>query len=219
LRQDEFDDHVRFFHSLEEHHITDRIKKTYSFVKVANRRLVRRDFYIPIQHWETFLSQQQGPLAQVISEDHHPMLPPPNESDVKRILLGMKTGKAPGEDSLNLELLLYGTEKVIEVLTNILRQVWLTNCVPESWTTSLLFPLAKVKNPTSTGDYRTIALASIGYKVYAKYLYEHIQQYLLPILPYQAGFVRGRSTSDHIFVLRRFLEERWNEGKRFKFET
>jgi hypothetical protein len=213
LEEDEINEYRNFFQELEDYHISTRLKKTFSFVKFAKRRNVRQDVYIPLHHWEEFLRNQQGPPARPIPADHHPLLPPPTEKDVKRILLGMKTGKAPGEDSLQLELLLFGTEKVVEILTKILQHVWLTNEVPETWTTSLLFPLPKVKKPNGTGDYRTIALASIGYKIYANFLYQQMESYLHVVGSYQAGFVRGRSTGDHLFVLRRFLEERWNEGR------
>jgi hypothetical protein len=125
----------------------------------------------------------------------------------------MKPGKASGEDSISVELLQNGTMGMLEILTTIIQHAWIYNDIPETWTTSLLFPISKVSNPKTVADYRMIALCSIGYKLYAKYLYENIEQFLTPIPAYQAGFIKGRSTADQLFVLRRFLEERWNEGK------
>lgn len=92
LRHDEITEHEQFFQGLQDFHITDRIKKTYSYVKSVKRNLSPQTF-IPIHHWEELLSQQQGPPALTLPPDLHPTLPPPAEEDVRQILMSMKTGK------------------------------------------------------------------------------------------------------------------------------
>jgi hypothetical protein len=101
---------------------------------------------------------------------------------------------------------------LIEQLQKIIEHAWIENDIPVDWITSLQFPIPKVKNPRTVGDYRRISLTSVGYKIYMILLFRRVEEYLEPILPYQAGFIPKRSTSDQIFVLRRILEEKWNEG-------
>ena len=64
-------------------------------------------------------------------------------------------------------------------------------------------------------NYRGLSLLSVGYKVYAKILYQRLLPHYERIVgPYQAGFRAGMSTIDNIFTLRQIGEKYWEFGKK-----
>lgn len=207
-------EHQEFFQNLNDYHVTDRIRKTYSFVRLSRKAPSLSDTFIPLSHWEHELSATEGPFMDYIEDDFCPLLRPPSAEEVLEVIQDLKRGKAPGEDSISADLIQFGVDELVTAITSIIQRAWIENDIPEAWITSLQFPLPKVKHPVSINDYRKISLTSTGYKIYIIILYRRIEEYLTPILPYQSGFVRGRSTSDQLYVMRRILEERWNEGYR-----
>lgn len=48
----------------------------------------------------------------------------------------------------------------------------------------------------------------IGKKIYSKFLLDKLKETIEPKPFYQARFKRNRSTDDHIFVVKRVLDER-----------
>lgn len=213
IHQNELQEHSNFFSNLNDYHVSDRIKKTYSYVRLAKKASNNTSSsIIPLRHWEEQMSTPHRPVRPYLVDDFCPLLPPPTEEEVCNIVLSLKRGKAPGDDSVNAELLQHGIDEILAPLTLIIQQAWEKNDIPTDWVTSLQFPLPKVKNPKTTDDYRLISLTSTGYKVYVNLLYQRIEHYLPEIPPYQAGFIRQRSASDQLFILRRVLDERWNEG-------
>ncbi|GBP92842.1 Retrovirus-related Pol polyprotein from type-2 retrotransposable element R2DM; Endonuclease [Eumeta japonica] len=52
-----------------------------------------------------------------------------------------------------------------------------------------------------------------GYRIYATYLLKLLDEEIEAMGNYQAAFMRDRSTDDHIFVVRRILDEKWKAGK------
>ena len=78
---------------------------------------------------------------------------------------------------------------------------------------TIQFPLPKKRQPRSITDYRRITLSDTGYRIYAKFLLTRLEQVFNEIGSYQAAFIRNRSTYDHMFVLRRVLDEEWKTGE------
>ena len=76
----------------------------------------------------------------------------------------------------------------------------------------LIVPIPKTPRPTSVSNYRRICLSSTGYKLYAMWVLETLKMYVGDIGHHQAAFLSERSTTDHLFVVQRILQERWNGG-------
>lgn len=87
------------------------------------------------------------------------------------------------------------------------------NEIPSDWRHVLVVPIPKVKKPKSVDEYRRICLSCTAYKVYASWILWKLQTMVPAIGSHQAAFLPGRSTTDHLFVLQRLLQERWNGGK------
>lgn len=145
--------------------------------------------------------------------DCPPLLSPPTLEEVRSILDQMKNGKTPGADNLCSEYLKYGGEQALGELHQLLTKVWIENCMPADWKHVVVVPIPKVKNPKTTDHYRKISLTSCAYKVYATWVLGKLQQLVGPIGSHQAAFLPNRSTTDHLFILQRLLQERWNGGK------
>jgi hypothetical protein len=58
----ELEEYLAFFGRLEDYNLSERIKRTYSFVRMAKKSTsVNIGTYIPLSHWENVLSHQEGP--------------------------------------------------------------------------------------------------------------------------------------------------------------
>lgn len=209
-RQHEVTKYHEYFQTIDDFHVGERIKKLYSFVKLS-RQTQPSPSRITLRQWEQVLKSDSRPNLPLVP-DPLPQIPPPSLESVVEVLLQMRRNRAPGEDGVPLELLLVDSRLSLEILHKIICSAWKQQDIPDAWTTSLLFALPKVPKPTTVDDYRLLTLASVGYKVFIILLYNEMQKYLPPIGYYQAGFEGQRSAVDHLFVLRRILEEDYNEG-------
>jgi hypothetical protein len=109
----------------------------------------------------------------------------------------------------------YGSIKnrILKTCSKLLETAWLSNKIPTEWTTTIQVPLPKKKNPKNTDDYRRISLTSTGYKIYVNWLSTKLINMLEELPLYQTGLMKNRSYDDHIFTIRRILDENWRHGK------
>ena len=79
---------------------------------------------------------------------------------------------------------------------------------PRDWKRSAFFPIPKKGNGRECSDYRTIALISHTSKVMLQILQARLQEYVNhEISDVQAGFRKGRGTSDRIANIRWIIEK------------
>ncbi|XP_024894202.1 uncharacterized protein LOC112468991 [Temnothorax curvispinosus] len=99
-----------------------------------------------------------------------------------------------------------------------LNQVWSEGCIPKDWRTSIIVLLYKRGEVNKVGNYRGISFLCSAYKIYAKIIRRLekivVQKGLLP--ESQAGFRKGRSTMDNIFVLDHLTHREDKVGKKDK---
>ena len=122
----------------------------------------------------------------------------------------LKKRKAAGPDGIPNEVWLYGGRDLINKLVCIIGKVWDGQGLPEDWKTGVIVPLYKKGNPNEAKNYRGITLMSTAYKLYTevirKRLVEEVEE--KGILPEgQAGFRKGRSTLDNIYVLNHIIQK------------
>lgn len=190
-----------------------RIRRTQQCFKKHKRQQGRPVQYssVPIDAWKC--SSDADGLPSLIEEVDGVALPQgPTVEDLRRILAKMGNGKSPGQDRLPAEYFKYADESTLQELLQVIKSVWDTNCMPAAWKHTAVVPIPKVSKPTSAAHYRRISLLSTGYKIYAMWVLEHLQRYVGEIGSHQAAFLPGRSTTDHLFVTQRVLQEKWNEG-------
>ena len=97
-----------------------------------------------------------------------------------------------------------------------MKRVWKGEGFPEQWKEGLITPIFKKGEKERVENCRGITLLNSAYKVYAMVLTERLRKEIedKEILPEsQAGFKKGRSTMDNIYILQHVVEK---EGKQKK---
>ena len=116
--------------------------------------------------------------------------------------------KASGGDGIPAELFQILKDDTVKGLHSICQQIWKTQQWPEDWKRSVFIPIPKKGNAKECSNYHTIALISHASKVMLKILQGRLQQYVNCELPdVQAGFRKGRGTSDQIANISWIMEK------------
>ena len=112
----------------------------------------------------------------------------------------LKTGKAPGPDSIFPELILHAGAVLKSWLRDFLSSCLRRHKIPKIWRRALVVAIPKPRNPV--GDpkgYRPISLLCVPYKILEMLIYARVEPLIDPLLPKeQAGFRRGKLTVDQV---------------------
>ena len=134
---------------------------------------------------------------------------PVTSAEVRAALTKLKNAKAPGICGITAEMLKYGGNNMILWLTDIINHVWVYETLPDDWRRGIILPFWKGKGDQLVcKNHRGITLLSIPGKLFARILLTRA----IPAIrsrrrPQQAGFMPGRSTTDHISALRLMVEK------------
>ena len=121
------------------------------------------------------------------------------ECEVKWALGSITVNRASASDGIPFELFQILKDDAMKVLYSIHQKIWKTQQWPQDWKRSVFIPIPKKGNAKECSNYHTIALISHASKVILKTLQARLQQYVNHELPDdQAGFRKGRGTTDHI---------------------
>lgn len=131
------------------------------------------------------------------------------ETELRRALQRAKNKKSPGPGGIPTELLKYGSDKLIRMLTKLYERCINGEDVPQEWRTCYISPIHKKGSKKDPRNYRGIAvICSIG-RLYASVLKTKIENVTEQReMEEQSGFRAGRSTVDNIFTLKIMTEKR-----------
>lgn len=87
------------------------------------------------------------------------------QSEVRKAIQTQKTGKTPGDDKINNELLKTTLEQIIQPFTHICNEILDTEKIPSQWTSSTIILLHKKGDKNNINNYRPISLMANLYKV------------------------------------------------------
>lgn len=137
------------------------------------------------------------------------------EEEVWSALRKMKKKKAAGIDGIPTEAWLYAGEELRGRLLDLLKLIWRKGKIPNDWKKSIVVPIYKRGDKEVPGNYRGISLLCTAYKIYAEILRKRLEKEteekgLVP--ESQAGFRKGRSTIDNIFVLNHIMQREKRQG-------
>lgn len=94
-------------------------------------------------------------------------------------------------------------------LLNLINECWNTCKIPENWKIGEVISLFKKGNRLDSKNYRGISLLNSTYKLYAKIINNRLKIISNTLLEEeQAGFRKGRSCSDNVFIIKRLIEKR-----------
>ena len=99
-------------------------------------------------------------------------------------------------------------DDAVKVLHSNGQQIWKTQQWPQDWKRSVFIPILKKGNAKECSNYHTIALISHASKVMLKIIQARLQQYVnRELRDVQAGFRKGRGTTDQIANIRWIIEK------------
>ena len=98
-----------------------------------------------------------------------------------------------------------------EWLEDLFKTIWSSEKVPKSWKQGLIVKIPKIPkkgNHIGCGTWRGITLTSLPSKVFGRVIIDRIRDGVdNKLRKEQAGFRRGRSTVEQIFILRNIIEQ------------
>jgi len=96
-----------------------------------------------------------------------------------------------------------GTQWILDLCNGIVKE----GCFPEDWKSSMVLPIYKGKgDPMECGSYRGIKLLEHAMKVMERIYEDRIRQQI-DIDDMQFGFMKGKGTTDAIFIVRQMQEK------------
>ena len=142
------------------------------------------------------------PVIKEISTSHI------TKAEIRTAIRKMKNGKSGGKDNITVELLKADIDVSEEWLEDLFKTIWDSEEVPKSWKQGLIVKIPKKGDLTKCGNWRGITLTSVPSKVFGRVIIDRIRDGVdNKLRKEQAGFRRGRSTVEQIFILRNIIEQ------------
>jgi hypothetical protein len=139
--------------------------------------------------------------------------------EVENAIKLLPNKKSPGIDGIINEIIKQSQMILAPLLCRLYNVVLSTGVYPNEWANAIIIPIHKKGNVNEPSNYRGIALLSNIGKLFSKIINNRIVAWSIEngkMFEEQAGFTKGKSTVDHIFVLesviRKYLSKK---GGRF----
>jgi hypothetical protein len=124
--------------------------------------------------------------------------------EVERQIRKLKKRKAPGRVGVQNKAWMYGTERMVDRMVELMNGVWRGKGFPVDWREGVICPIFKKGEKNRAESYRGITLLNTGYKLYASVSSERMKREIdeKGVLPdSQARFRKGRGTMDNVYIL------------------
>lgn len=146
----------------------------------------------------------------VIPEETHFDTGPITMEELRNAVRSMPTGKATGPDGVCSDAL--GLPVALSALLDIFNTSLATGTHPLQFLEATVIPVFKKGNQNEWKNYRPITLMSVAAKAFNKILLNRLRVLDSHLRPSQNGFRRQRCTLQHVFFLRRLIEEANTKG-------
>ena len=130
--------------------------------------------------------------------------------EISLALANLKGGKAAGPDLILGDMIRSAWHLLQPLLLQLFNRIFITGTFPRLWSQAIIHPVHKSGSYDSPDNYRGIALTSVLSKVFVHILNERLRGWMEEEGIYreeQAGFRRGYSTTDNIFVLHGIIQK------------
>ena len=163
------------------------------------------------EHFKEVLNRPDPVVTPDIAEaevDLDINLETPNKEEILKVIKCLKNNKAPGKDQLSAELFKTDPSLAADILLPLFQKIWQSNTIPRTWTEGNIIKLPKKGDLSNCNNWRGITLLSIPSKAFSRILIDRIKTAVDKRLrKEQAGFRKGKSCCDQIFVLRNIIEQ------------
>ena len=136
-----------------------------------------------------------------------------DKEEIIKAMKKLKNGKSGGIDSITTEILKADMTITVKYLEKLFAAIWINETIPADWNKGLIVKIPKKGDKSVCDNYRGITLLSVPSKIFSRVIIQRIQNGIDDKLrEEQAGFRRGRSTTEQLFTLRNILEQcnEWN---------
>ena len=163
--------------------------------------------------WELEIDQRYNKIATEDDDLNAPF----DSSEVQLALSSLRAKKSSGIDNVCSEMLICSIELILPYLAAVFNEIFSTGAYPKCWSESIIVPIHKKGNVHETNNYRGISLTSILSKVFVHVLKSRLTKWadennLLSEM--QAGFRKGYSTIDNVFVLYNVIQRQLQKRKK-----
>ena len=171
----------------------------HSFFKTLNSDREKSNEGINLQHNPEDLNDINVELNQPISQN-----------EVLKAIKDLKNNKSPGPHSILNEHIKSTVNLLLPIYTQLFNTILDTGIFPESWALGDILPIYQNKgNMKLPENYRPITLLSCLGKLFAAVLNNRLSNYVEKyeiICHNQAGFRKGLSTIDNLFIIQSLIE-------------
>jgi Reverse transcriptase (RNA-dependent DNA polymerase) len=143
-----------------------------------------------------FLSDEEEEIEQITIDE------------IEATLATMKNAKATGADEISSDLFKVCGDVGLSSLCELFNEIIASEDIPTQWFESTIVLIHKKGDRKDIANYRPITLTSHIYKLFMKVLLNRMTETLDEQQPpNQAGFRKGYSTTDHLFVINQIVEK------------
>ena len=177
-------------------------------------QLVRNGKYKAVDRKSSRLvSQEVSDLWRATTPDAVNISDNFSQREFTAALQHLKSGKAPGPDSICPELILHAGFALKPWLRDFLSSRLKFSKI---WRRALVVAIPKPAKPVEDPkSYRPIFLLCVPYKILERLIYARVKPLIDPLLPKeQAGFRRGKSTVDQVVLLTQNIKDSFEAKKK-----
>jgi len=131
------------------------------------------------------------------------------EEEIVCAVQKLKAGKAAGPDEILSEMITAAPQVIVPLINKLFNAIFAKGQFPKAWSRSTILPIYKRGDSSVPDNYRGISLTSIFSQVFTSILADRLRHWAETndlIVEEQAGFRKGYSTVDNIFVLHSIIQ-------------
>ena len=139
--------------------------------------------------------------------------------EIENVIIEIQKLKAPGIDGVTNDILKKGKIMIVPMLQVLFNKILEMGEFRTDWCDAIIIPVYKKGNVNDPNNYRGISLLSSISKIFTKVINNRLVKWAEnenKMSELQAGFTKGKSTVDHIFVLQCLIGKYLNR-KRGRF--
>lgn len=139
-------------------------------------------------------------LPKLTDSQNEELIKPITNREVDLAISRLKRGKSPGSDGYNTEWYKCLRLELLPILTNTFNWILGGGTPPPSWSEAIISIIPKEgKDRQECDNYRPISVLNLDYKLFTSIMARRLEKILASVASFdQAGFIRGRQTSDNI---------------------
>lgn len=153
----------------------------------------------------------QHPLSgEFYCEPNNADIELPTMDEMNKQIYRLKRGKTAGADNIPSELWKSCGDQMRVQLYNLIAKIWSEETTPNDWKKAIIIPIFKKGSRLCCQNYRGISLLLTAYKILAGIINDRVTAYSEEnniIGTYQAGFRKGKSTTNQIFTVQQLIEK------------